>query len=241
MTTYRYLTSALAVCVLSTGAAFADSVSFQNGGGNDGAIGAFEGVISYESQFDGDLGEFVGLLSIEITNTSDPSNGGFITALALNIPRLSDADPIGELTGTSDPDFGFIGEHESGTSTDAPPFGNGYDIGASVTNQWLGGGNPNGGLGTGETATFDFRIRSGDVQNLSASDFLTFDRSPWDDHRDWQFNFVVRMRGFNDGGSDKLQGVPIPVPAPLALGLAGLAGVVVLGGRRRAKHGSSRG
>ena len=228
----RLFASCAVALTLATASAVADSVPFINGEGNNGAIGSFEGEISYQSEFDNDLGEFVGILSIEITNTSDPGNGGFITALAFNIPRFSDPNPTGELLNSTDPDFHLISELDGNTDTNAPPLGNGYDIGASVTDSWLGGGDPSKGIGVGDTATMTFRIRSDDVQSMSAMDFLTFDRSPWDDERTWHHNFVVRMRGFNDGRSDKLNGQPVPVPAPVALGLAGLAGVVVM--RRRA-------
>ena len=221
----------VATIVIISSPALADSVQFDNGPGNDGALGAFTGEFSYEAQFDNDLGAFVGMLTVELENTSAAANGGFITAFAFNVPRLTDNSPGGELLSSTDPDFDFISADDADTSTNARPFGMGYDMGASISDSWGGGGNPSSGIGVGESAMFSFKIFSGDVTSMSASDFLTFDRSPWDDESDWMYNFVVRMRGFNDGDSDKLNAVIVPVPAPVALGLAGLMGVGII--RRR--------
>jgi len=227
MNSVRSIVAGIVAAVLA-GSARADTVSFHNGQGNDGAVGAFSGEISYQSEFDNDLGDFVGILSIEITNESEPSNGGYITALAFNVPRFTDNSPGGELISTTDPDFDFL------SGVDAQPFGTDYDLGVASTNGWQGGGSPTSGISVGQSATFVFRIFSDDVQSMSAMDFLTFNRSSWDDRRDWDHNLVVRMRGFNDGDSDKLQGEPIPLPAPFAIGLAGLVGVALM--RRRMKN-----
>lgn len=174
-------------------------------------IGSFSGSLLWD--YDALLG---GTLTVSLTNTNDLSTGGFITAFAFNIDSV-DPSRSASLLSASNSNFGLI------TNVDAMPFGMGFDAGASTGGMFQGGGSPNGGIGVGQTALFVFSIAASDLGSLSASSFVSGTMA---------HNFVVRFRGFADGGSDKVPAgvVENPIPAPGVLALLGLAG---LAARRR--------
>ena len=172
-------------------------------------LGNFTGFLTYEFVL-GDLG----MLTVELTNTSEPTNNGWITGFIFNF-------------GTTDPNaFATL---ESGTYPflDAPyqygePFGPIFMAGAALGGNWIDGGFPEDGIAVGDTGSFDFEVIAKDAAALTASSFL---EGPF------EFNFLVRFRGFLDGGSDK-----VPVPAPGALALLGLGALAQRRRRRSAKH-----
>ena len=100
----------------------------------------------------------------------------------------------------------------------------------AIGGSFLGGGNPNPGIGVGQTGMFTFNITASDAGVLTALDFLT--------GGSFDFNFLVRFRGFQDGGSDKVGGIVVPLPPALTLGLLGLAcmGAARRLQRRRPSH-----
>jgi len=126
----------------------------------------------------------------------------------------------------------------TGSGLSGEPFGNPFDAGAALGGSFLGGGSPNAGIGVGQTGTFSFLISALDAGGLNASDFLN--GGPFD------FNFVIRFRGFEDGGSDKVPAAMlttpnvVPVPMPLALGAAGLIAAMVGSYRLRNKSRKSQ-
>ena len=50
----------------------------------------------------------------------------------------------------------------------------------------------------------------------------------------YEFDFIVRFKGFLDGGSDKVPAAVVPLPVPVAIGALGLLGVVL--GRKRIRR-----
>jgi MYXO-CTERM domain-containing protein len=169
-------------------------------------LGSFSGEMSFTA-----TGATTGTLSVTLTNTSPVANGGWLTAFAFDvIDGLS-------LTLASAPSasWGLL------TNASGSPFGT-FDFGASTSNSWEGGGPPSLGIGVGGTGVWTFAVTAVSSAVLSgATEASFFDAT--DGHA-----FVVRFRGFEDGNSDKVVGVP--VPAPGAIALLGLAGLVA---RRR--------
>ena len=69
----------------------------------------------------------------------------------------------------------------------------------------------------GATGTFTLSVTGPDANSLTAADFVSQPSSSGE-------VFVVRFRGFADGGSDKVPGEIIPAPSAMCLlGFAGLA------------------
>ena len=167
------------------------------------------------------------VLTIDIENTSDVANGGFLTALAFDLGAPATAD-IQALS--------FLSTDAAFTLVPAPPSFGAIAPGISVspdgerefvitatpgTQPWLGGGSPDGGLAPGESATFTIDL-SGAVTEAS---FFGDDGA------------LVRARGFSDDGSDKDHVNPVPEPATLLLVGTGLVGAGAW--RRRKRNGKT--
>ncbi len=176
-------------------------------------LGSFTGSLAYEFDPFADIG----FLTVTLTNTSDPDNGGFITGFVFNI---ASADDDASATFTS-------GSHPFENLTDgglkAEPFGNPFDAGAALGGAFLGGESPTDGIAVGDTGIFEFDVMAFDAADLTALSFLS--GGPY------EFNFIVRFRGFENGDSDKVPGTIIPLPPGLALGGLGLLGAM-FGARR---------
>jgi MYXO-CTERM domain-containing protein len=158
--------------------------------------------------------EDCGTLIVSLTNDSPAANGGFLTGFAFQV--------IDGLT------LQYLAEDAFSENTwqhisdvHAPPYGT-FDYGAALGGNWLGGGNPNFGIGVGDTKLFAFEV-CGSRSILDSIDVFAF----FDD--DEGYGFVARFKGFEDGGSDKL---PAVVPVPGALALAAVAGALA---RRRTR------
>lgn len=205
-----FAAAAAAILVVST-AAQADIINIQ-GLSNQSAegLGRFTGAIEYNF-----LGDNHGQLLINLTNMSDPGNGGFITALIFNIgaPQRSGADTA-TLVQSTHPAIVDI----EGPGIGGSPFGH-FDAGAGIFGQFEGGGNPSVGIGVGLSGSLEFLVDSQHASVLTASSFID---GPND------FNFIVRFRGFLDGGSDK-----VPVPVPGSVVLMGLGAIAISSRRRR--------
>jgi hypothetical protein len=167
-------------------------------------LGSYEGTFVYVPLSAGDAE-----LTITLTNTSPADNGGYLTALAFN-------NPGGRITGAtltpSNTNFQLLGAPGFSDGVNGSSFGH-FDLGASTSNAFLGGGNPNKGIGVGQTATFLFVLTGSDLDGLDVSSFFTTLSAPPGDGSG-NVAFVGRFRGFNDGGSDKVPGVDPPVIEP---------------------------
>ncbi len=191
--------------------------------GSTEGIGSFVGELIYEANED----DTSATLTVELTNTSPGSNGGFITAFAFNSPSNNITDVS---LSSTDNDFSLIGGPSFSNSIKVSPFGK-FDIGASISDAWLGEkklrrgrrlspGGPSRGIGIGATETFTFNLKG---INLSSLD----ERSFWEvlslGSKQSQ-PFAMRFRGFKDGGSDKVSAVSpdLVIPEPTTILLLGM-------------------
>ena len=185
---------------------------FSVGANNTVGLGSFTGSLEYAFDPSGDLD----FLSVTLTNTSDPVNGGFITGFVFNIASADDEASV-TLTSGSHP---FENLPEGGLN--AQPFGNPFDAGAALGGKFLGGGSPTEGIAVGDTGIFEFDVMAFDAADLTAR-YLT--------DGPFEFNFIVRFIAFENGDSDKVPATIILLPPALALGGLGLLGAM-FGARR---------
>lgn len=159
----------------------------------------FDGSINYDY-----LGGSLGEVTFTLTNTTDPDIGGFLTGFVFNVG----GHPVAlDLTSATHPFLELSDEK-------AQPYGKHFVSGAALGGSWEGGGSPNAGIKVGDTGVFSFDLTSADAGVIDASTFLT---------GEYDFNFVARFKGLNNGKSDKVPGGEIPAPGSVALlGLAGL-------------------
>ena len=206
---HRSCVAAASAALLFCGAAHADTIQIQSdnaASSNSTSFGGFTGTATY-NDLGGGMAEFI----LSLTNTSQFN--GKLVALAFD----SAAGTSG-WTFDSGASSGLSGDwgNLSG-SINTQPFGS-RSHGASTTNQWEGGGNPNTGLAVGETGTWVFTGSGG--ASVSATDFLSPNGGQ---------NLVIRFRGFDNEASDKLPAIEVPGnPVPGIGGLAALGGLAVV-------------
>lgn len=210
----RCALAAIALAVLGfSGTASADFINIQSvPEASSSNLGTFVGSIDYAfDPIDND-----GRLIITLTNTSPAANGGFITGFVFNIDS-ADSDASATLVSAT-PNTFLDAPNQNGQ-----PFGNPYDAGAALGGMFQGGPNPQDGLGVGETGTFEFEVNASDAATLTAIDFI---------NGPYEYDFLVRFRGFDDGGSDRVPAEEGQIPGPSAL-LAACFGVLLFRSRRR--------
>lgn len=187
--------------------------------GSTEGIGSFTGDFQYMSASD-----ISASILLSLTNTSPAGNGGYITAVAFNNP----GNLISSVLLPSSPaNFSLIGGSGFNNSIDADPFGD-FDIGAASTTAWLGGGSPTGGIPVGSTGSFTFSLTGTGLAGLTTQSFIN-ELSYNSGQANW---LSVRLRGFDDDGSDKVPGAPIPEPGTIMLLGSGLMGVAAYGRKR---------
>ncbi len=218
----RFVSSiVVGAALLGASAAHAGSIVEISGGPASGleGLGSFTGSIEYSTA---NAFSTTGTLVVSLTNTSPAANGGFISGFLFNIGG-SDASASATLQAGATHAFSTC----TGGGLSGQPFGNPFDGGAALGGSFLGGGNPNGGIAVGQTGVFTFNISAADAGLLTAMDFLN--------GGSFDFNFIVRFRGFVDGGSDKVGAVIVPLPPAVAMGLAGL-GIAGFAARRQRRN-----
>jgi hypothetical protein len=198
---------AAGTCAVPASASFS-TASFIPCGSSEG-YGSFQADLIYSYS-----GGTTATVSITLTNNTQMSLGGYITALALN--HNSSASGLAFVSST-DSDFMNISGPVS-----APPYGM-FGSGAGLNGQFLGGGNPNKGIAVGSSEIFSFTL-TGTAAALAALDAETV-LSPSSG-----YSMVVRFRGGAvDDWSDKVIGCALPAPGALAL----LGAVGLVSKRRR--------
>jgi len=165
-------------------------------------------------------------LTLDLNNTTPAAVGGFLTAFVLNNPDNN----ISAVTLSSAPtaDWSLLGLDND--NVNGAPFGE-FDFGATsgdVNGGFEGGGNPNTGLGVGQSGTFVFTLSGTNLDTLNDLSFVNELSSGPGQGQDAQF-FVARFRGLANDGSDKVPA--IPEPSTYAMLLAGL-GLLGFGVRR---------
>lgn len=213
LNTSRSLLACLAGCCTALLAAPASASIIQiasNDNASQHGLGTFTGSIEYIA------GAFAteGNLTITLTNTSEPSNGGFLTGFLFNI-NSADTNASASLLAATHSAFLEV-SNEPGN-----PFGT-FDAGAALNGSFLGNGNPAGGLAVGATGVFSFSITASDAGSLTAMSFVTGPNA---------HNFIARFRGFDDDGSDTVPGKVVPAPGAFCLLLSGF-----FAGSRRRRH-----
>lgn len=165
-------------------------------------LGSFIGTLNYTF-----LGGTSGNLDVSLTNTTPASIGGFITAFMFRPPA-----ELGVFTAVlAASDHGSMTDIPSGAS--GAPFPGVWLGGAGLEGSWLSGGSPNDGVAIGGTGHWSFSITGANANLLTSDSFVSAD----------PYAFIVRFRGMNDDGSDKVPANQLPSPGAMALlGLGGL-------------------
>lgn len=187
-----------------------------------GTLGHYTGSFSYSS-----TSATEATITFSILNTSPALNGGFLTAIVFNNPD----DLITGVSLSSAPtNFQLLGAAGFSNGINASPYGQ-FDIGASTSSSFQGGGAPSNGLGVGVSGSFEFQLTGTLLDTLAKSDFYTERSVPPGIGEGRQF-FAARFRGFLDEGSDKVPAT-LDNPEPSTLTLAGIGAIVLIGGYRR--------
>lgn len=200
-------TLASGLCAASASASFS-TATYIPCGSTEG-FGSFRAELVY-SYYGGTSAS----VSITLTNDTEISRGGYITALAIN-PNAS----VGGVSVGLATSLAFEG---IASPVSAPPYGD-FAAGFGLGGSFLGSGDPSAGIGVGGSGTFNFML-SGSAAVLAALDAETVLS------QGGGYAMVVRFRGGAvDDWSDKVVGCALPAPGALAL--LGAAGLVP--GRRR--------
>ena len=185
--------TALACCMLFSATAMA--MDIVNGPSTEN-LGGFFANLQYEPV--PDSAGTMAILTVTITNITDPALGGFITGFALNNP----GGLIHKVEAGPDfaPGFVLMGATPKNT-VKCSPYGF-FDFGAALGGNFLGGGSPRAGIAVDSTQTFTFILTGEDLDRLDPYSFRD-EHSALNKQDNASGFFVVRFKGFVNGGSDK--------------------------------------
>ncbi|MBI4846015.1 MAG: PEP-CTERM sorting domain-containing protein [Candidatus Omnitrophica bacterium] len=187
----------------------------------NGLLGDFTGNLTYNHASDTSA-----TLTVELANSSAEENSGYITAFVFNNPsNLISGISVASF---SDTDFNLFN-----TGLSASPYGEfdyGVSIGRNASSNFADGGNPSKGIAVGDEEIFRFALIGTDLDTIDENSFLS-ELSSGASQGQGNQAFVVRFRGFEDGGSDKVP-VENPVPEPSTVLLLGPALLGLLGLKR---------
>ncbi len=149
---------AVSAAALVVGAAHASSMnlSFESCASPSG-LGSFTGSMNWS--YAGGCAS-AGFLTVTLSNTSNASNGGFLTGFAFNAVPTS----LGGSLVSAMPTWSYI------SNVPAHPYEN-FDFGAAVGGNFLGGGNPSSGIGAAVVAAAQ---RHGLIIRPLAGDIVAF-------------------------------------------------------------------
>jgi len=187
-------------------AASADMVPINdNSTASTEGLGHFTGTVAYTF-----LGGSSGRLDVSLTNTTDASLGGYITAFMFR--TQPSAGTVTSMLSTWDNNLDTnIPAGTSGSPWNATGIG-----GAGTGGSWLAGGAPSGGVAVGATGHWSFAIDGANANQLTSDAFVSGNLISD------AYAFVVRFRGMANEGSDKVPANQLPAPGAAALlGLAG--------------------
>jgi hypothetical protein len=193
-------------------------------------IGSFDGSVAYV--YDNVANKYS--LVVSLTNTTTTTNPNYTN---LKITGFVFNDNVSGLTlgplVQNPTTLNFQLLPTSGGTVSASPFG-AYEHGAAIGGDWLGGGSPTNGIGSGQTGTFTFTVTGPNLSGLGVTNFLSegghgasaaYANEP----------FVVRFKGQNSdkNGAEIIVDVggstpetPLPAAALGGIGLLGGMGVI---------------
>jgi hypothetical protein len=156
------------------------------------------------------LGANVGTLTVSLTNTTDASIGGYLTAFMFRAP--GEYGSLASVLTSST----YAGMTDIPAGSNGSPFPGSWIGGAGIGGTWLGGGSPNPGVAVGDTGQWVFSITGAMASSLSAAAFVHGGLT------DDPYAFIVRFRGLADDCSDKVRkngnswlcGLPFPDDPP---------------------------
>lgn len=208
----------------------------------NGSLGDFTGTFDYVAG-----SPTSGTVTVTLTNAATTLPGGKITGFVFNIPSGATVTAVSyNAAGPNGTAMTLVGNPAFNNGAPGNPFGD-FDLGAALGGNFMGGGSPNPGLAIGQTGTYTFALTGTGLDTLTPASFFGPGSQSSSPGGPGARNFLVRFRGFDNGGSEKVSGVVgdprvdpdgnvesevVPEPATLVT-VAVLGGMGLIGYRLR--------